>query len=149
MALARSFGVNSEKGRDLQSGFELLEGVLGGLAEKLGVGAAEFLEVGLAVLHTQRLGEVQVWLSDICHRSGLSGGKKRAPGTFPSTRGHTAMLISLKSLYDGCVMRALRIRKSDLVGVPAPQAVEVPAPSARLARRHRKDPRRYLPGVFP
>ena len=57
MALARSFGVNSEEGRDLQSGFELLEGVLGTLAEELGIGAAEFLEVGLAVLHALRVAQ--------------------------------------------------------------------------------------------
>lgn len=57
MALARPLGANSEEGRDLQSGFELLEGVLGGLAEELGVGAAEFLEVGLAVLHALRVAQ--------------------------------------------------------------------------------------------
>ena len=59
MALARPFGVNSEEGRDLQSGFELLEGVLGGLAEELGVGAAEFFEVCFADLHTPRLAEAE------------------------------------------------------------------------------------------
>ena len=77
--------LDREDGRELQSRLQLLQGGLSRLVEKLAVGVAEFLEVGLAVLHTQRLGEVQVWLSDICHRSGLSGGKKRAPGTFPST----------------------------------------------------------------
>lgn len=51
--------MNGENSRKLQGGFEFLKGVLGGLAEELGVSDAEFLEVGLAGLHVLRIAEDQ------------------------------------------------------------------------------------------
>ena len=56
--LASTF--DGKDGGELESRLQLLQGGLSCLVEKLAVGAAEFLEVGLAVLHTQILGEAQV-----------------------------------------------------------------------------------------
>ena len=70
MALAGSFGVKGDNDRNLQGGFEFLDGVLSGLAEELGVGAAEFFEVCFADLHTPRLAEAGAGFSDSSHSRG-------------------------------------------------------------------------------
>ena len=67
MALASSFGLKGDNGRDLQGGFEFLDGVEVGLAEELGVGAAEFFEVCFAGLHSPRLAEARAGFSDSSH----------------------------------------------------------------------------------
>ena len=72
VALARSFGVKGDNDRNLQGGFEFLDGVLSGLAEELGVGAAEFFEVCFAGLHTPRLAEAGAGFSDSSHSSLLA-----------------------------------------------------------------------------
>ena len=59
--------MKGDNGRDLQGGFEFLDGVEVGLAEELGVGATEFFEVCFAGLHTPRLAEAGAGFSDSSH----------------------------------------------------------------------------------